>query len=224
MPVLVGGCLAAALLAWGVPRLVAATAMLQGEPALELFRSGARPTAAGVERAIQSRLVASRWAPSGRPHLEIGTVLVALAGEAGTDGLPAEGLLTRAAAELRRGLALKPADAPGWQQLAAASLALGDADDAAAALRMSYRADPHTPQLDPARTMLAAALWERLEDGWRALAHREMRTSFRQDPRGAIETALRTGSLDRLREAVATDEQDAQGLALLLDEYRAAGT
>jgi hypothetical protein len=220
---LIGGCLAAALLVSGVPSLIAATTLLQGEAALDLLRAGERPTAAGVERILDSRATALRWAPSGRGHVEIGTVLAALAQAADGQGVSGEEVLERGIAELRRGLSQAPADAVGWQQLALAAAARGQADEAATALGMSFRSDPHTVRFGDARTTLGVVLWDHLDRDLRALLMRELRTAFRLEPREAVRTALRSRSLPILRAALAADAQDAQGLEIILDDYRAAG-
>jgi hypothetical protein len=214
--------LSTVLLGGGVPRLVAAMASLQGEAALALVRSGQQPTAAGTRRIVDGRLTALDWAPSARAEIELGAVLLAMAGP--LEGGPAASRrrLDGAAARLRAGLARAPADAQAWHLLASASLALQHPDDAARALRMSFRADPHTAQLSNARTLLGVKLWDRSDHDLRAAVLREMQTLFRLDPVRGIRAALRTGSLPLLRAALADDPGDAQALEIFLEEHHRA--
>ncbi len=220
-----GGCLAGALLAAGVPRLIAAVAALQGDPALALIRAGERPTAAGVARIVDGRAMALEWAPDGRAQVEIGAVLLALAepaDAAAAPGAAAGKLFTGAAARLRAGLARAPADPQAWYLLATASAVLERPGEAVRSLRMSFRADPHTTRFGSARILLGVRLWDGSDRNLRASVLREMRTWFRLQPGEAMQTALRTGSLPLLRQALAGDAEDAQGLEVMLEDYRAA--
>lgn len=223
---MLGGLLAAVLLGGGVPHLVAALAGLAGEPALALIQAGERPTAAGIERIVDGRTTALAWAPDGRAEIEIGAVLLAMAGPA--DAAPqsrqhlARQYLEGAAARLQAGLAQAPADAQAWHLLATAFLALDRRAEAARALAMSFRADPHTVQFGSARILLGVRLWDGLDRGLQAAVLRELRTSFRLDPAEAMRIAIRAGSLPILRQALAGDVQDAQALEIILEDHRAA--
>lgn len=214
--------LSAVLLGGGVPGLVAAVASLQGDAALALVRSGQRPTAAGTRRIVDGRLAALEWAPDPRAEIELGAVLLAMAGPLDGGSASSRRRLDGAAARLRAGLAQAPADAQAWHLLASALLALKRPDDATRALRMSFRADPHTAQLSNARTLLGVKLWDRSDHDLRASVLREMQTLFRLDPVRGIRAALRTGSLPRLRAALAHDPGDAQALEIFLEEHHRA--
>jgi hypothetical protein len=219
VPIL-GGCLAAALLALAVPRLIAATALLKGDAALELLRSGREPTLEGVERLLRSRQEALAWAPSGQSHLDLAAAFLALS-ESSRDGsvAPAE-LRALAERHLRQSLALAPANAQAWQLLAGTSLMRNDPDEAAQALALSFEANPHAPYLGEARTALGMLLWSRLDEPTRASLREEIRSTFRRSPSRTAQTALDTGSVALLQDVLGGHEKDLASLQRLLQKLR----
>ncbi|MEK0082173.1 hypothetical protein [Benzoatithermus flavus] len=219
---LLGGCLAAALLALAVPRLMATTALLKGDAALELLQSGQEPTLEGIERLLRSRQEALAWVPDARSHFDLAGAFLALS-EANVRGsVTPEELRALAERHLRAGLSLAPADARAWQLLATAKLLQNDPDEAARALVLSFKANPHAPYLGNARTTLGMLLWGRLDETTQARLRKEMYSTFRQNPSRTAQIALDTGGVTLLQDALKEHEQDQARLQRLLQKLRPA--
>jgi hypothetical protein len=219
---LLGGCLAAALLALAVPRLEAGLALLKGDGALDLLRSGREPTLEGVERLLRSRQEALARVPDGQSHFDLAATFLALAESELAGSMPPKELRALAERHLRDGLALAPADAQAWQLLATVRLLRNDPDEAARALGLSFRANPFAPYLGDARTTLGMLLWSRLDEQARASLLAEMRAAFRRNPKRITRAALDTGSLGMLQDAIRKHERDIALLERLLKKLRPA--
>lgn len=217
---LVGGCLAAALLTLSVPRLMASLALLKGDAALALLQSGQEPTLEGVERLLRSRQEALAWVPSGQSHFDLAKALLALSESELRGATPPEELRALGERHLREGLALSPANAQAWQLLATTALLRNDPDEAARALTLSYKANPHAPHLSDGRTAMGMLLWKHLDEATRAPLRVEMRSAFRRNPGRLARVALDTDSVELLQDALAGHQPDLDRLRKTLQQIR----
>jgi hypothetical protein len=217
------GCLSAALLLLAVPRLMAALAMLPGNNGLEQLRTGRQITLDGIERLLDSRHAALGWVDDAGAHRDIGIVLLTLANSDGIPrGISDDELAERARNELLRGLALAPVQAEGWDLLVTAELGLGNVQEAAQALRLSYRSDPHAGDLARVRTPKAMLLWNELDAPLRTQVQREIRSLFRRNPRTAVDAAVHGQGLGILREALQDDQAALQRLEKIVKSLETA--
>ena len=140
--------LAAFLLATGIPRLLAALAMLPGDPSLAEIEEGRPVDAAELALVIAGRQEARRYVADPRLNTDIALAQLLLIDQQAPGDAERRALLDRSVDQLRLGLASAPANSFAWARLAHA-LALQDGRDAAAlaAWRLSIATAPAEPKL-----------------------------------------------------------------------------
>lgn len=215
--------LAVVLLSLAVPRVVLALRLLPGEDALDLLRAGTRPSDAGLIRAIDAQHAALATMSSADVHMDVAYLAQALAESSGTSQDDSAQLVMLANRELRQSLALAPGNPRGWMMLAGARLNAGDNEGAAAALTVSFSADPHVPLLAPFRWAMALAVGKQLSRETREQANLEFLSYFRLAPESAVRQALRRDQLAALS-ALADDRgEDRERLERILNRMRYGG-
>ena len=140
--------LAAFLLAAGVPRLLAALAMLPGDPALAEIEDGGTVDATALALLIDGRQEARRYVADPRLNTDIALAELLQVEQQGMGDRERRALVDRAVDQLRLGLAAAPANSFAWARLAHALALQGGRDDAAlAAWRLSIATAPAEPKL-----------------------------------------------------------------------------
>ena len=148
--------LATFLLASGVPRLLAALAMLPGDPALAEIEDGRQVDAADLALIVDGRQAARRYVADPRLNTDIALARLLQIDQQAPDDAERRALLDQAVDQLRLGLASAPANSFAWARLAHA-LALEQGRDAAAlaAWRLSIATAPAEPKLVAWRAQFA---------------------------------------------------------------------
>lgn len=214
---------AALVLSLAVPRMVFALRLLPGEDALDLLRSGTRPSDAGLIRAIDAQHAALATMSRADVRMDVAYLAQALAESPDTNEGDRAQLLALANGELRQSLALAPGNPRGWMMLAGARLNAGDRDGAAQALTVSFAADPHIPLLAPFRWALALAVGKQLSRETRERANLEFLAYFRLAPEMAVRQALRRERLAALTALAGDSGEDRDRLAAILKRMRYGG-
>lgn len=196
--------LVGALVVLAMPRLVAEFARMPGAAALDLVEAGARPSEAGLLRAVDAQLKALAVMPRSETHMAVAYLSIALAGS----GAPSDELISVGRGHLERSLALAPGQPRAWFMLAGLRQRAGDLTGAAAALDLSFRADPHAPMLATFRWPMALSLGPMLDRTVREQANLEFLSYFRNRPQDALRQALRLNRFAELRALVAGSNAD----------------
>ena len=151
------------LLLWiAVPRMVANLLLLPGNSALQLLTTGNTITLDGYDRILRSRDAALAWVELPQARIDLGETLYLMARAEDETGVDAGTALREARNQFRQGLAQAPASTRAWLWLADVNQALGDAEGAAAAVRLSLLSAPHEVNIAYARAILAFLYWDRL--------------------------------------------------------------
>ena len=167
-----------ALLALGVPRLMAGLAEARGDP--RILAAPAPP--AELHRLAESRRASLAWMRSGEALKTLG------AAEAEFAGSGEEAKRADAMSDLEKGLALAPADPAGWLRLAELR---GTSDPGMIkALRLSIYTGAREPGLLLRRLDLGLAAWPSLDEELRTLMRDQIRHAASLD-RGAVESIAR---------------------------------
>ncbi|MCS7269211.1 MAG: hypothetical protein RMK73_10730 [Geminicoccaceae bacterium] len=157
---LAGAALLVVSVAFGgivLPSALAELANLPGDAAMELLRTGQRPTEEGWLRLLDSREASLRFAPLAKAHRDLGTAYYLLAEEvADTDAMRRD-LSRRAAEHLGFAIARAPAHPPSLATLAAAFLALDDHARTRRWLEIARRIVPFSPETALVRLSLDLA-------------------------------------------------------------------
>lgn len=199
----VGLLLSCFFLFLAVPRLGAALSFVAGDPALSLLRRGEDVTEDGLTRALQSRRAALQWLDLPRAEVDLGFLSLYLASRSDPEG--ARQLAGTAATWLEQGLAKAPANAEGWQLLSAAYLQGDRPDDAVAALRRSFAADPFNPYVGQMRLTSSLILWDRLDRATKTQATLEILGIASVYPQSLVQVATQLDQLDRVLNIVDAD-------------------
>ena len=126
------------LLLWiAVPRMVANLLLLPDNSALQLLTTGNTITLDGYDQILRSRDAALTWVELPQARIELGETLYLMARAEDETGVDAGTALREARNQFRQGLAQAPASTRAWLWLADVNQALGDAEGAAAADRLS---------------------------------------------------------------------------------------
>jgi hypothetical protein len=148
--------LAAFLLAAGVPRLLAALAMLPGDPALAEIEDGKPVDAADLVLVVAGRQEARRYVADPRLNTDIALAQLLLVDQQAPGAAERRALVDQAVDQLRHGIALAPANGFAWARLAHALSLQGGRDAAAlAAWRLSIATAPAEPKLVAWRAQFA---------------------------------------------------------------------
>lgn len=211
------------LLSLAVPRLVFALRLLPGEEAVDLIRSGTRPSDAGLIRAIDAQHAALATMSRADVRMDVAYLAQALAESPDTNEADRAQLVSLANGELGQSLALAPGNPRGWMMLAGTRLNAGDRDGAAKALTVSFSADPHVPLLAPFRWALALAVGKQLSRETREWANLEFLSYFRLAPEMAVRQALRRQQLAALTALASDSGEDRDRLERILKRMRYGG-
>lgn len=144
--VVLAGLLGCALLALGVPRLIAGMMVADSQDIVWDLARGRPVAPADLEGAIAARAAATRWEPSGERDTERGMLLIRRA-EASAPGAERDRLLADAAAAIEEGLSRGPVQPYAWAALAALREQAGDRRGAVDALRLSMLSGAFDPDL-----------------------------------------------------------------------------
>ena len=148
--------LAAFLLAAAAPRLLAALAMLPGDPVLAEIEDGKPVDAADLAAVIVGRQEARRYVADPRLNTDIALAQLLLVEQQAPGDAERRALVDQAVDQLRLGLASAPANGFAWARLAhALSLQGGRDATALAAWRQSIAAAPAEPKLVAWRAQFA---------------------------------------------------------------------
>src|SRR5262249_45656376 len=140
--------LAAFLLAAGVPRLLAALAMLPGDPVLAEVEDGKTVDATALALLIDGRQEARRYVADPRLNTDIALAELLQVDQQAMGDRERRALVDQAIDQLRLGLAAVPANSFAWARLAHALALQGGRNDAAlAAWRLSIATAPAEPKL-----------------------------------------------------------------------------
>ena len=179
------GLVACGLLALAIPGAIASSALIEGDEATELLRSGKPLTTFGEERVARSRTHAARWIGNGSGHADLSLLDLRRSYRLlKRDPVQARQAASRALEQASLAVALSPGDVLGWYFLAYAGYLSGDSDLAGRALSASYRASPYFPQIMTQRIHLALSLrdvlppegMQRLRAGLTDLIEKQPRT------------------------------------------------
>jgi hypothetical protein len=195
-----------ALFALQFPLFMARMTELPGDPAERQLVEPDPLTERGFTRLIDSRVAAQRWSDDPTVAKSLGFAYLAMAQRNEDAESGAEDDRIRAAvAELQRGLAEAPGDAPAWVQLSLAHAMLGDDDSAIRALRMSVTTGTNFATLSPIRGQLGLMYWFDLDDATRLGIAADFRRLVRQLPREFADVARRLGLSDLVLLALKDD-------------------
>jgi tetratricopeptide (TPR) repeat protein len=200
---LIGLLLSCFLIVLAVPRLGAALSLVAGDPALSLLRRGEDVTEDGLTRALQSRRTALGWLDLPRAETDLGFLSLYLGSRAGAE--ERRRTAGTAARWLEKGLAEAPANAEAWQLLSAAYLEGDRPDDAVAALRQSFAADPFNPFVGQMRLTSSLALWDKLDRATKTQATLEILGIASVYPQSLVQVATQLDELERVLDIVGAD-------------------
>jgi hypothetical protein len=157
--------LAAFLLATGIPRLLAALALLPGDPALAEIEEGRPVDATALTRLIDGRREARHYVADARLNTDIALAELLQVDQQALGEGERRALLDRAVDQLRRGLAAAPANSFAWARLAhAVALQRGRDEAALAAWRLSIATAPAEPKLVAWRARFADRRVKQLDE------------------------------------------------------------
>jgi hypothetical protein len=206
------------LIALGTPRLVAALALLPGDPLLAAVDGGESIDAAQISMLQSSRAQASAFVTSADIAIEQGMAEL-LAAEAVPEGsTQRRARLDQAIQSLREGLALGPRATFAWAKLAYALL-LRDGTSPAAidAWRMSIITAPAESRLVLWRAEFGADALQVLDAEDRARLVEQLRYAWRADPEALAQMARQRG-LQLVLRRVLSGEPDVKELNRLFAE------
>ena len=188
------------------------------------MEAGARPSDAGILRAIDAQTAALAVMVRAGPHMDTAYLAQSLLESGGFAGTDRYEVREVARHHLARSLTLAPGNARGWMMLAGLRLGDGDEAGAASALAVSFAADPHLPRLAPFRWPMTLRLGGRVGRETRERAALEFLSFFRTQPEIATRIALRQDRLSELSALAAQRPEDRDRLRLMLARTRPAGT
>jgi hypothetical protein len=156
--------LAAFLLAAGVPRLLAALALLPGDPALAEIEDDRTVDPTALALLIDGRQEARRYVADPRLNTDIALAELLQIDRQALGDREKRALVDRAIDQLRLGLAAAPANSFAWARLAHALALQGGRDETAlAAWRLSIATAPAEPKLAAWRARFADRLVKQLD-------------------------------------------------------------
>ncbi len=199
----------AALLVGGVPRTVAALAMLPGGPVLREIQN-LRPVGRDdLEILIASQRRGLRFGESGRKWTDLGLAQLLLAREQGVPGGIKGEMVFPAVVSLKTGLARAPANPFAWTRLAyAQSLMTGPSPSVASALRMAMLTARYEPRLLFIRLELCLRSWSFFKTGDHELVFQQVRLAWRKNGKRVVDMAVETGQVNVVRGALLRSRKD----------------
>lgn len=201
--------LGALVLYLGLPRTIAAFALLPGNQTLSLIQKGETVEPEKLEALAASRRRALAWVDSGRMWSDLALAQLLLAGPRDHGGKPGQGRLDQALASLALALRAAPANPHAWTRLAYADLlARGPSRSVASALAMSILTARYEPDLMFARLELSLGAWRYFPLQDRDLVLGQVRLAWRRSPERLVGLAKRTGEIAAIRAALAAAPAD----------------
>ena len=177
--------LAAFLLAAGVPRLLAAMAMLPGDPSLAEIEDGRPVDAAELALIIAGGQEARRYIADPRLNTDIALAQLLQIDRQAPGDAERHALLDQAVDQLRLGLASGPANSFAWARLAHALALQGGRDAAAlAAWRLSIATAPAEPKLVAWRARFADRRVGQLDESDIRLLTQQLQYAFHYKNKG----------------------------------------
>ncbi len=209
----------AVLLVGGVPRTIAALAMLPGGPVLSEIQN-LRPVGRDdLEILIASQRRGLRFGESGRKWTDLGLAQLLLAREQGVRGGIKVEMVSQAIASLKTGLALAPANPFAWTRLAyAQSLMTGPSPSVASALRMALLTARYEPRLLFIRLELCLRSWSYFRTGDHELVFQQVRLAWRRSHKRLVDVAVKTGQVNVVRAALLRSRKDLSAFEKRLRE------
>lgn len=207
--VLLAVMLGALVLYLGLPRTIAAFALLPGNQTLRLIQNGETVKREKLEALVESRKLALAWVDSGRTWSDLALAQLLLAEPRNGGGKPRQELVDQALASLDLALRAAPANPHAWTRLAYADLLTrGPSRSVSAALAMSILTARYEPDLMFARLELSLGAWRYFPLQDRDLVLDQVRLAWRRSPERLVELAKRTGEIAAIRVALAAAPAD----------------
>ena len=199
----------AVLLVGGVPRTIAALAMLPGGPVLSEIQN-LRPVGRDdLEILIASQRRGLRFGESGRKWTDLGLAQLLLAREQGVPGGIKLEMVSPAIVSLKTGVALAPANPFAWTRLAYAhSLTMGPSSTMASALRMAMLTARYEPRLLFIRLELCLRSWSFFRTDDHELVFQQVRLAWRKNRKQLVALAVKTGQVNVVRAALLGSRKD----------------
>ena len=201
--------LGAAVLYLGLPRTIAAFALLPGNQTLRLIQKGETVEREKLEALVASRRRGLAWVDSGRMWSDLALAQLLLAEPRNHGEKSGQGLVDQALASLDPALRAAPANPHAWTRLAYADwLTRGPSRSVASALTMSILTARYEPDLMFARLELCLGAWRYFPLKDRDLVLGQVRLAWRRSPERLVELAKRTGEIAAIRAALAAAPAD----------------
>lgn len=201
--------LGAAILFLGVPRTIAAFAVLPGNQALREIQERKPVGDEDLVVLADSRERALLWAEAGRTWTDLALAQLLRAFAEGETGRHKAELVEKAIASLKSGLRLAPARPHAWTRLAYAQFLAGEPlPTVSATLRMALLTATYEPRLVFARLELCLRAWRYFEPQDRDLILQQVRLAWRTAPHRLVELAQRSGRLGVVRAALSRTPAD----------------
>ncbi len=199
----------AVLLVGGVPRTIAALAVLPGGPVLREIQN-LRPVGRDdLEILVASQRRGLRFGESGRKWTDLGLAQLLLAREQGVPGGIKIEMVSPAIASLKTGLALAPANPFAWTRLAyAQSRMVGPSPSVVSALRMAMLTARYEPRLLFIRLELCFQSWSYFKPEDRELVFQQIRLAWRKKGKQLVALAVKTGQVNVVRAALLRSRKD----------------
>ncbi len=199
----------AVLLIGGVPRTIAALAVLPGGPVLREIQN-LRPVGRDdLEILVASQRRGLRFGESGRKWTDLGLAQLLLAREQGVPGGIKIEMVSPAIASLKTGLALAPANPFAWTRLAYAQLLMmGPSPSVVSALRMAMLTARYEPRLLFIRLELCFQSWSYFKPEDRELVFQQIRLAWRKNGKRLVDMAVETGQVNVVRAALLRSRKD----------------
>ncbi len=201
--------LGALVLYLGLPRTIAAFALLPGNQTLRLIQEGETVAREKLEVLVASRERALAWVDSGRMWSDLALAQLLLALPQDDRGRPNRELVDQAVVSLKLALRAAPAHPHAWTRLAYAELLTrGPSRSVASALAMSLLTARYEPNLMFQRLELCLGAWRYFPLQDRDLVLGQVRLAWRRSPVRLVEIAQRTGQVAVIRAALAATPAD----------------
>lgn len=201
--------LGAVVLYLGLPRTIAAFALLPGNQTLRLIQNGEAAKREKLEALAASRRRALAWVDSGRMWSDLALAQLLLAEPRNGGGKPRQELVDQALTSLDLALRAAPANPHAWTRRAYADLLTrGPSRSVSAALAMSILTARYEPDLMFPRLELSLGAWPYFPLHDRDLVLGQVRLAWRRSPVRLADIAQRTGQVAVIRAALAATPAD----------------
>ncbi len=211
---------AGALLALGIPRLVAAFVTLPASPILGKMQSLKAVDAKSLEILITTQQRGLKWHETSRRWTDLGLTQILLANKSGTDK-NRDALLRKADFSLRAGLALAPSNSFAWTRLAYIDMVMnGSSPSMARELRMAVALAPYDRRLVFPRLRLSFLAWPQFEKADRPIILDQIRFAWRLNAYRLTKIAADQGRVGLVRAALFRTPEKISRFENMLRKYR----